>query len=472
MAIQFTHNAKRALLWAQEEAMRQGQNDVGPHHLLLGLLHASDNGAIRLLDRLGLSTVQVAATLGKHFGPTGGGALAQSAQLGPDTKRIVDGAFAETEASGEDVVGCEHLLLALVRHCGPGAVCDALGELGVTYDKLHPLLARVAPEPLRAMPPTPDPARSAPLEPRPGFLQGRDLASISDLRTDEIRALFELTRSLKNGHRPTNGQNKTLALVFEKPSLRTRVSFCVAMTRLGGQNVYLSPLDIGLGTREEAGDVARCLGRWVDAIVLRTFDDATVRAFADAATIPVINGLTDREHPCQALADFYTILEHKSQTDGMKLVYVGDASNNVAASLLLLAPRLGTHLTLACPPGYEPRPDVLDEARAMALANNTQLVVTNDALEAADDADVLYTDVWTSMGQEDEGEKRARDFAGFQINDELVREAKEDVLVLHCLPAHRGHEITGAVLDGPQSGVFDQAENRLHVQMALLAAVL
>jgi ornithine carbamoyltransferase len=315
-------------------------------------------------------------------------------------------------------------------------------------------------------------ARDAAPHPKPGFLKGRDLLSISDLRADEIHALFELTREVKNGFRPENGQNKSLALVFEKPSLRTRVTFSVAMTRLGGQAVYLSPVDIGMGTREAVPDVARCLERWVDAIAARTFEHATVTAFADAANVPVINGLTDREHPCQALADFYTILEHKSETEGMKLVYVGDASNNVAASLMLLAPRLGTHLTLACPTGYEPKPELVEETRAMALANNTRFDLVSDPLEAADDADVLYTDVWTSMGQEQESEKRLLDFAGFQINDEMVREAKEDVLVLHCLPAHRGHEIASSVLDGPKSGVFDQAENRLHVQMALLAAVL
>jgi ornithine carbamoyltransferase len=303
-------------------------------------------------------------------------------------------------------------------------------------------------------------------------LRGRDLVSVSDLRVDEVRALFELTRGVKNGHRPDNAQNKTLALIFEKPSLRTRVTFSVAMTRLGGQSVYLSPSDIGLGTREPVADVARCLGRWVDAIAARTLAHAAVAELADNAAVPVINALTDREHPCQALADFYTILEHKSETEGMKLVYVGDG-NNVASSLMLLAPRLGTHFTLACPPGYAPPADIVDEARAMALANNTRFEIVHDALQAADDADVLYTDVWASMGQENESEKRARDFAAFQINDEVVREAKEDVLVLHCLPAHRGQEIAASVLDGPQgAGVWDQAENRLHIQMALLAAVL
>ena len=467
MAIQFTQNARKALLWAQEEAMRQGQADVGPHHLLQGLLHASDSGAIRLLDRLGVAASQVHEALAAQL-PARSASPAQTSQLGPDTKRIVDHAHAETEASGKDRVGTEHLFLSLVRHCGPGAVCDALSAIGVTYERLREHLGQVAAEP-RTEPASG--AAPAPRTPRPGFLRGRDLLSVSDLSSDEVRALFELTREVKSGFRPDNARGKSLALVFEKPSLRTRVTFSVAMTRLGGDSVYLSPTDIGMGTREPPEDVARCLDRWVNAIVARTFAHETVEAFAQAASVPVINGLTDREHPCQALADFYTILEHKSETEGMKLVYVGDG-NNVAQSLLLLAPRLGTHLTLACPPGYEPNAEIVAEARAMAHANNTRFELTQDALAAADDADVLYTDVWTSMGQEEASEARSRDFAGFQINDELVREAKEDVLVLHCLPAHRGQEIAQSVLDGPHAGVWDQAENRLHVQMALLAAVL
>ncbi len=217
--------------------------------------------------------------------------------------------------------------------------------------------------------------------------------------------------------------------------------------------------------------MARCLSRWVDAVAARTFSHDTVVGLAEAADVPVINALTDREHPCQALADFYTILENKSKTEGMKLAFVGDG-NNVAQSLMLLAPVLGTHFALACPPGYEPRAEFVARPTARPPVPGTRTESTTHALAAADDADVLYTDVWTSMGQEADSEKRARDFAAFQVNGELVREAKEDVLVLHCLPAHRGQEITDEVLDGPYVGVWDQAENRLHVQMALLAAVL
>jgi ornithine carbamoyltransferase len=213
------------------------------------------------------------------------------------------------------------------------------------------------------------------------------------------------------------------------------------------------------------------LSRWVDAVAARTHSHQTVVELAEHSSVPVISALTDREHPCQAFADFYTILEHRSETAGMKLVFVGDG-NNVAASLMLLAPRLGTHFTLACPPGYEPLPEIVAQAEAMAAAHGTRFEITSDALAASDDADILYTDVWTSMGQEAESEKRMRDFSGYQVNGELIREAKDDVLVMHCLPAHRGYEISDEAMDGKFSVVFDQAENRLHVQQALLAAVL
>jgi ornithine carbamoyltransferase len=217
------------------------------------------------------------------------------------------------------------------------------------------------------------------------------------------------------------------------------------MTRLGGQHIYLGRDEVGLGNRETPEDVSRCVSRWVDAIAVRTFAHETIECLAEAASVPVINALTDREHPCQALADFYTILEHRSETAGMKFVFVGDG-NNVANSLMLLAPRLGTHFVLACPPGYEPLPEVEAQARALAEECGTKFEITNDALAAADDADILYTDVWTSMGQEEESAKRLRDFSSYQINAEMIREAKEDVLVMHGRRARR------AVLGGLRPG--------------------
>jgi ornithine carbamoyltransferase len=468
MAIQFTQNGRKAVLWAQEEAMRLGHVHVGPEHLLLGLIHGDDSGAIRLLDRLGIAASQVRDALAAKMAPGAEGPLTENSQLSPESKKVVDRAFAETEQSGDEYVGTEHLLMALLRGEGNPA-SDALRTLGLSYERAAGALGSVRDEPAGAQDSEPAP-RAVP-EVRPGFLRGRDLLSAGDLSAQEIRGLFELTREIKSGRFPENGRGKSLALIFEKPSLRTRVTFSVAMTRLGGQSIYLSPSDIGLGARETVPDVARCLARWVDAIAARTFGHDTVAGLAEAADVPVINALTDREHPCQALADFYTILEDKSKTEGMKLAFVGDG-NNVAQSLMLLAPVMGTHFVLACPPGYEPRAEIVARARALAAEHGTRFELTSDALGAADDADVLYTDVWTSMGQEGDSEKRARDFAAFQVNDELVREAKEDVLVLHCLPAHRGQEITDEVLDGRCAGVWDQAENRLHVQMALLAAVL
>ena len=488
MAIQFTRNGRKAMLWAQVEAMRRGDGYVESEHLLLGLLHGEETGALRLLHRMGLVEADVRAAASANLAPESAGNRIENSQLSLVAKKIVSQARRETEDTGDDYVGTEHLLLAILRggenhadgeQMSSGATLAALKELGVTYERAAETVRSVAPEEgvvSTIRPPAdPAPAHAPKLTPRPtatpGFLKGRNLLSVNDFATDEIKALFELTRAIKTGREFDIAQKKTLALVFEKPSLRTRVTFGVAMTRLGGQHVYLGRDEIGLGQRETAADVARGLSRWVDVIAARTFSDETVGELAAYATVPVINALSDKEHPCQAFADFYTILESRSDTRGMKLVYVGDG-NNVAQSLMLLAPRMGTHFTLACPPGYEPKSDLIEQARLLAQAHGTRFEIVHDALAASDDADILYTDVWTSMGQENENAMRQNDFAGFQISADLIREAKDDVLVLHCLPAHRGEEIAGDVIDGPHSGVWDQAENRLHVQQALLAAVL
>lgn len=475
MAIQFTANGRKAMLWAQVEAMRRGDAYVECEHLILGLLHGEDTGALRLLDRLSLAASQIRDAVGATLTPETGGPRVESSQLSIAARAVVEQARRETEKTGDDYVGTEHLLLALLRSAAAQEQVSkgmaALAPLGLTYDRAAGSIGQIHAEPLRTNGAGNRSRKSAYALARPGFLKGRDLLSVNDLSTDEVRGIFELTREIKTGRNMTNAQNKTLALVFEKPSLRTRVTFGVAMNRLGGQHIYLSRDEVGLGTRESVSDVAKGLSRWVDAIAIRTFADATAREMAEAADIPVINALTDREHPCQALADFYTILEHRSETAGMKFVYVGDG-NNVAQSLMLLAPRLGTHFVLACPPGYEPDAELTAQARALAQEHGTQFEISHEPLTAADDADILYTDVWTSMGDEAEAEKRLRDFAGYQINAELVREAKDDVLALHCLPAHRGEEISAEVMDGPFARVFDQAENRLHIQQALLAALL
>jgi ornithine carbamoyltransferase len=478
MAIQFTRNGRKAMLWAQVEAMRRGDVYVEPEHLLLGLLHGEDTGALRLMDRLSVAAYQLREAVAGLLAPEAAGTRVETSQLSPGAKKVVEQARRETETTGDDYVGTEHLLLAVLRGyengvTGKTAVVETLAKLKVTYEGATEAMRFVEREhPTRVdAPSAPQRPVRPPLQARPGFLKGRDLLSIEDLSTEEIRALFELTREIKTGRTPDNGRGKTLVLLFEKPSLRTRVTFSVAMTRLGGLAVLLGRDEVGLGIRESVTDVAKGLSRWVDVIAMRTFGHETLTEFAGAATVPVINALTDSEHPCQALADFYTILESRSETAGMKLVFVGDG-NNVATSLMLLAPRLGTHFTLACPPGYEPPVEIVERARELAKAHNTNFEIVHDPVGAADDADILYTDTWTSMGQEAEAEERKKTFAGFCVNADLIREAKDDVLVLHCLPAHRGEEITDDVMDGPHSGVFDQAENRLHVQQALLAAIL
>jgi ornithine carbamoyltransferase len=262
-------------------------------------------------------------------------------------------------------------------------------------------------------------------------------------------------------------EGKILALIFEKPSLRTRVSFDVAMNQLGGHALMLSPAEVGLGEREPISDVARVLSRYVDGIVARTFAHQSVVLLARYATVPLINGLTDEEHPCQVLSDLLTIHEKKGGLEGLTVAYIGDA-NNVANSLLLACSLMGMEFRIASPKGYGPKEKVL----AQAEKSGGRILLTEDAKQAVEDADVLYTDVWTSMGQEAEAERRRASFAGYQVNQELLSLAKREVIFMHPLPAHHGEEIAEGLLESPQSVVFDQAENRLHMQKAILAKLL
>lgn len=264
---------------------------------------------------------------------------------------------------------------------------------------------------------------------------------------------------------------KMLALLFEKPSLRTRVSFEVAMRQLGGQVIYLSPAEVGLGKRESVPDVARVLGRYVDAIVARTFSHQTLESLAEYAGVPVINALSDLEHPCQAMADLLTIYEKKGELEGLTLAYVGDGFN-VAQSLLLAAALTGINFRIASPKGHEVKEEILNLAKDYAVESGTELLFTAEPRLAVSGADIVYTDTWVNMGQEAEAEARRRVFAGYQVNKELLSLAKEDAIVMHCLPAHRGEEVAEGILDGPQSVVFDQAENRMHIQKAILADIL
>ena len=295
--------------------------------------------------------------------------------------------------------------------------------------------------------------------------------SIRDLSREDLPRLFaqiaELKARTKARDRSTPLPGRTLALIFEKPSLRTRVTFEVAMTQLGGTSVYLSAQEIGMGKRETVPDVARNLSRWVDGVAARVFSHRTLEQLAEHASIPVISGLSDLEHPCQALADFFTLWERGMDLAKLRLGWVGDG-NNVCNSLLLLGSMLGTSAVVATPPGYEPDARVLEACRELG----GRVRLTTEARDAMEDADVVYTDTWISMGQEGDREQRLEAFQRYQLNDRLLGFAPGDALVMHCLPAHRGEEITDAVLDGPRSLILEQAENRLHAQKAIILHLL
>jgi ornithine carbamoyltransferase len=276
---------------------------------------------------------------------------------------------------------------------------------------------------------------------------------------------------MKNGESPRILTGKTLALLFEKPSLRTRVSFDVAMQQLGGHALYLSPAEVGLRGREPVADVARVLSRYVDAVAARTFEHETVEELARWADVPVINALSDGEHPCQVLADLLTIYEKKGRWRGLVLAFVGDG-NNVARSLMLGSALVGMDFRIAAPQGYRISTALVDKAKSLAVASGATIACVESPQEAVRGADVVYTDVWTSMGQEEEQAERRRAFGGYQVNAELLALASPDAIVMHDLPAHRGEEIAEEVIEGPQSVVFDQAENRLHAQKAVLALIL
>jgi len=305
-------------------------------------------------------------------------------------------------------------------------------------------------------------------------LRGRDFLAIRDLDVQEMRTVLAVAAELKqrgrHGDRPPLLAGKVLALVFAKPSLRTHVTFETAMLHLGGHGIYLDSRSIGMGTRESYPDIARNLERWVDGIAARTFAHANVVALAAHARVPVINALSDWEHPCQALAALLTIEERFGRVGGVRIAWIGDG-NNVLRSLVLGAVRLGASMAIATPPGYELDAETLRDARVCA-ADGATVDVTDDPVWAVRDADLVYTDVWTSMGQEAELEGRRRAFSRYQVNAALLAHAPRHAVVSHCLPAHRGEEITDELLDGPRAVAFDEAENRLHVQKSLLALAL
>ncbi len=306
-------------------------------------------------------------------------------------------------------------------------------------------------------------------------MKGKSLDSLSSLTREEVEQILKTSELLKlqlyRGQEHLLLKGKSLAMVFEKASTRTRVSFEVGMVQLGGYALYLSASDLQLGRGETIADTARVLSRYVQGIMARVFAHQTILDLIQYASVPVVNGLSDFSHPCQGLADLFTVYEKKGRLAGLKLAYVGDG-NNVAHSLLYGCAKVGMNITLGCPKGYEPKPEVVSQAKSEGKKNGCRVEVVNDPREAVRGADVVYTDVWASMGQEKEHAERVKIFKPFQVNAKLVKEAKEDHIFMHCLPAHRGEEVTDEVADSLNSVIFDQAENRMHTQKALLALIM
>lgn len=306
-------------------------------------------------------------------------------------------------------------------------------------------------------------------------MKGKNLISINDLSKEEVAQILETAEIMKLRHYSHEEQpllkGKVLGMIFQKPSLRTRVSFEAGMIQLGGAAIYLGPEDIKLGQREATKDIAQVLSRYVDGIMARTFSHEIILELANYSSVPVINGLSDLLHPCQILGDLLTIKEKKGRLSNLKLAYLGDG-NNVAHSLLFGAVKVGMDIVLATPSNYEPKSEIVEQAKKDAKKMGSRVEIIHDPLKAADEADIIYTDVWTSMGFEKERDTRKNVFRPYQINQDLINRAKDDVIILHCLPAHRGEEITDEVIDGPHSVVIDQAENRLHAQKAILALLL
>lgn len=306
-------------------------------------------------------------------------------------------------------------------------------------------------------------------------LKGRDMIELDEYSTEEIQFLLdsaiEIKRKQKNGevYQPLKG--KTIGLIFEKSSTRTRVSFEAGMFQLGGHALFLSKNDIQLGRGEPISDTAQVMSRYLDGLMIRTFGHDNVVNLAKYASIPVINGLSDMAHPCQVLADLQTVLEHKGKLKGLKMAFIGDG-NNMAHSLLIGGAKMGMHVVVASPKGYEADASIVKLSEEIAAQTGGKITITQDPIEAAKDADVIYTDVWASMGFEEEQAQREAAFADYQVNEELVKAAKPDYLFLHCLPAHRGEEVSEGVIDGANSVIFDQAENRLHAQKALMVALM
>lgn len=488
----FTERARRVVFFAQEEAGRLGENYVSTEHLLLGLVREMDSVAARILDSMGISLGRIRSEIERQVA-RGDGRMGQDMQLTPRAKRIIDLAYDEARQLSNNYIGTEHILLGLIREA-EGLAGRVLTKLGVTLERTREEVRKLqdndsgskhsenesdTPVPSDSPRYSGEQALKATIQLDAAKWRGRSLVSLFDVSPEQVKAILDVAGRLKALKREEKfvyfAHPKTLALLFEKPSLRTRVSFEAGMAHMAGHAIYLAPSDVGLGVRESVADVAGGLSRWVDAIAARTFKHETVEELASSASVPVINALSDREHPIQAFADLLTIMESKGTLGNhLKLAYVGDG-NNVLHALLLACAKVGVNVTAACPEGYEPALAYVAEAQRIGAGEagtGARIEIVTDPVAAVKDADVVYTDVWTSMGQEEEKAERLKIFAPYQVNSALLANAKSDVVVLHCLPAHREEEITTEVMDAFKTIILDQAENRLHTQKALVALMV
>ncbi len=489
----FTERARRVVFFAQEEAGRLGENYVSTEHLLLGLVRENDSVAARILDRMGIPFGRIRTEIERQVA-RGDGRMGQDMQLTPRAKRVIDLSYDEARLLKNNYIGTEHLLLGMLRE-NEGLAGRVLAKLGVEIERAREEVRvlqdsepnakseengpKPAPSAEEARRYNVEQALKATIQEDAAKWRGKSLVTLFDISSEQLTAVLDVAARFKAFKRQDKfvyfAHPKTLALLFEKPSLRTRVSFEAGMAHLAGHAIYLAPSDVGLGVRESVADVAGGLSRWVDAIAARTFKHETVEELAANATVPVINALSDREHPIQAFADLLTIIESKGALGNhLKLAYVGDG-NNVLHALLLACAKMGVNVTAACPPGYEPSLAYIVEAQRIGAGESgtgAEIEIVTDPVIAVKDADVIYTDVWTSMGQEEESAKRLKIFAPYQVNAALLAHANSDVIVLHCLPAHREEEITTEVMDAYKTIIQDQAENRLHTQKALVALMV
>ncbi len=463
----FTERARRAIFFAQEEATSHGVGWVGPECVLLGLIRDEEAVAVRMLRVAGVAVADLRARLGASLSaPTA--EAGRDLQLTPTAKRAIDTAYDEARALGDRHIGTEHLLLGLAQV--ESVASAALAELGVTVEALRRHVPEAPKTGDGSVSPLADTLRSDALG-----LRGQSLLSMADLTREQALGILSCAQELRDARATGEAVvdwhgRKSLAMVFEKASLRTRVTFELGMKELGGVPIVLGPAEIGLGVRESVADVARNLDRWVTAVAARVISHQTLEGLRRHSSVPIINALSDREHPCQTLADLQALLQRKGRLDGLRIAWVGDG-NNVLHSLMLGAALTGASVVAACPAGYEPDPAIVERARALAGSAETVEVVTAP-LDAVRGADAVYTDVWVSMGHEAETATRKEVFAAYQVDAKLMGAAGTDAVFMHCLPAHRGEEVTDEVLDAPMSIVLDQAENRLHAQKALLALLI